>query len=72
MNFDMSSLLVSFAVAGVGFVLFSYGRSMKRPPHISVGLTLMIFPYFVSSPWWTLGIAALLCAGLATAVRFGW
>lgn len=72
MNLDVGSLIVSFIVAGVGFILFSYGRSMKRAPHIGVGLTLMVFPYFVSSAWWTLGIAAVLCAGLTTAVRFGW
>ena len=50
-DIDIGSLVIAFVVAGIGFVLFSYGRSMKRAPHIGVGLTLMVFPYFVSGPW---------------------
>lgn len=72
MEFDLTELVVSFLVSGVGFVLFSYGKSMKRGPHIGVGLVLLVFPYFVSGPIWIAAVGAALCAGLYAAVRLGW
>jgi hypothetical protein len=71
-DFDLGSLVAGFAVSGVGFVLFSYGRKMSRPPQVLVGLVLMVFPYFVPSVLAVLGIAALLCALLFLAVRAGY
>ncbi len=72
MEIDLPALVVSLIVGAVGFVLFSYGRSMKRPPQTGVGLVLMVFPYFAPNLWWTAGIALVLCAALWVAVRFGW
>ncbi len=62
MSFEPASLFASFAVSGLGFVLFTYGKRMGRPPHLLGGIALMIFPYFVASVGWMLGIAALLSA----------
>lgn len=71
-DIDGLSILVSFLVSGVGFVLFSYGRKMTRPPQIAGGLLLMVFPYFVSSVAGMLGIAALVILAVAVAVKMGW
>ncbi len=71
MNLDLSSLLAGFAVSGVGFVLFSYGRKMGRPPHVVVGLILLVFPYFVPSVVAMSLVAALLCGLLYLAAQRG-
>ncbi len=68
----MGTLVAGFAVSGIGFVLFSYGRKMSRAPHVLIGLVLMVFPYFVPSVLVALGIAALLCALLYFVVRAGY
>lgn len=68
----MSTLAAGFAVSGVGFVLFSYGRKMGRVPQVISGLVLMVFPYFVSSVVLMLAIAALLCGALYVATRAGY
>jgi hypothetical protein len=72
MSFDANALLLSLLLGGIGFVALSYGRKQGRPPQIIVGLALMVFPYFVSSVVWMLGIAALLLALLWLVVRLGW
>jgi hypothetical protein len=71
-DLSASYLIANFAVSGVGFVLFSYGRKMSRAPQVLVGLLLMVFPYFVPSVLAMLGIAALLCGLLYMAVRSGY
>lgn len=68
---DGASLFASFVVSGVGFVLFEYGRRMKRPPQIGVGLVLMIFPYFVSNLWAMFGIGLGLIVLLWAALMRG-
>jgi len=64
MSFDAGSLIAGLLVSGVGFVLFEYGRRMRRPPQIGVGLVLLIFPYFVSNVLAMLAIAAALLVTL--------
>jgi hypothetical protein len=71
MSFDPASLIAGLLVSSVGFVLFEYGRRMKRPPQMGVGLILLIFPYFVASVWAMLGIAVLLVAALWLALVRG-
>jgi hypothetical protein len=71
-DLDLSSIIVSIIVSAVGFVLFSYGRKMSRAPHVVTGIVLMGFPYFVSTIWVVVLIAAVLCFGLYWAVRLGW
>lgn len=71
MNLDGGSLLASFLVSGLGFVLFEFGRRMRRPPQLGIGLILMIFPYFVASVWAMLGITVLLVALLWVALVRG-
>ena len=72
MSFDGPYLLVSFLVSGVGFVAFSYGRKMSRPPQMVVGLVMMVYPYFVPNLYAMGAIAAALLLGLTLAVRAGY
>ena len=71
MTFDAGSLLASILVSSVGFVLFTYGRKMGRPPHIVFGLVMLVYPYFVPGVIWMLGIAAILCGLLWVLVQRG-
>jgi len=71
LNLDPGYLFVSMCVSGVGYVLFKYGRSQRRVPHVGMGIVLMVYPYFVSDLWLMFGIGAALCALLYLAVRMG-
>ena len=72
MNFDTTSLLSSLLISSVGFVLLSYGRKMRRPPHAIAGLTLLVFPYFIENVLIMFAIGALTLAALWLAARLGW
>jgi hypothetical protein len=71
-DIDASSLLAGLLVSSVGFVLFSYGRKMSRPPHVISGLLLLIFPYFVGNVLAMFAIAAVICLAVYGAVRAGY
>jgi hypothetical protein len=70
-SLEPGSFFTSLLVSGVGFVLFEYGRRMRRPPQIAVGLVLMVFPYFVASVWAMFGITAGLLVLLWLALARG-
>jgi hypothetical protein len=72
MSFDAGSILAGLLISSIGFVLFSYGRKMGRAPQIVTGLVLLVFPYFVGSVPWMLGIAALLLGLFWLAMRAGY
>jgi hypothetical protein len=71
MNLDANSLLASLLVSSIGFVLFVYGRRMRRIPQLAVGLVMLIYPYFVSTVWLMLAIAAVLLSLLWFGVKQG-
>lgn len=71
-DIDGLSIIVSFLISGLGFVLFSYGRKMRRPPQVTGGLLLMVFPYFVSNVLGMLIIAGVISLVIAWAVKMGW
>jgi hypothetical protein len=72
MNFDMGTIVAGLVVSSIGFILFRYGRSMSRAPHIVTGLVLIVFPYFIPGVWLMFAIAALLCALCYVATRAGY
>lgn len=72
MDIDVGSLLLSFAISGVGFVFFSYGKKMARGPQIFFGLVLMVFPYFITTTWIMGAVAASLLALLWLTLHLGW
>ena len=48
----------------IGFVAFVYGKKMALYRVMTIGLVLMIFPYFVSGNWALYGIGGLLTLAL--------
>jgi hypothetical protein len=71
MSLDGNALLASLLVGSIGFVLFAYGKKQQRLPQMLVGISLMVFPYFVSSLPWMGGITVALIGALWLMVRLG-
>ena len=62
-------LLISIAliywyvfISLVGIALFMYGRKKPDGTSIVTGILLMIYPYFISSTGWNIGIGAVILA----------
>ena len=70
--FDPTWLLLSFLVSSIGFVLLQYGRKMSRPPQLLAGIVLLVFPYFVPSVGWMVGIAGALLLLLWVSLQRGY
>jgi hypothetical protein len=69
LSFEPDVMLASLLPGALGFILFRYGRSMDRVPHLFAGLVLMIFPVFVPTVWLMLTITALLTLALVVGVK---
>ncbi len=72
MDLDGNALIASLFVGSAGFVSFAYGKKMRRLPQMLVGLSMMIYPYFVSNVAVMLGVCAGLFGALYLAVRAGY
>jgi hypothetical protein len=48
----------------VGLVAFRYGKQRGLWGAVSIGLALMVYPYFVSQTWLLYLVGTALCAGL--------
>jgi hypothetical protein len=72
MDLDGNALIASLFVGSAGFVAFAYGKKMRRLPQMLVGLTMMVYPYFISNVPVMFGICAGLFAALYLAVRAGY
>lgn len=57
-----ASLLWSLFFGCVGWGYFSYGRKQKMIAALICGLTLMIYPYFISNLMVLVGIGVALMA----------
>jgi len=65
-------LYVSLIISSIGFVLFVYGRKQARLPQLVVGLTLLVYPYFITAMTPMLIVGGALLAALFVVVRLGW
>jgi hypothetical protein len=70
-TFDANSLLLSLLFSSIGFVLFAYGKKQSRLPQMVAGVTLMVYPYFVSNLIAMSAVGVLVIALLWLAVRLG-
>jgi len=70
-EFTAGWLFASLLVSSLGLGLFLYGKKQARIPQLVAGLAMMIYPVFVASPLFMLGIGVVLVAGLWFAVRAG-
>jgi hypothetical protein len=71
-SLDPSLLFLSLITGGIGLVLLVYGKKEGRWPHLTAGLALMAYPYFVETVAMTIVLAVAILAALWIAVRQGW
>ncbi len=67
MDFDLPSPGVLFAAllfSVIGLAAFMYGKKQARFSPMTIGVALMVYPYFVSRAWLLWGIGVALCAAL--------
>ena len=57
---DTSSLLWGLLFSTVGFGFFMYGKKQKAVIPLVCGLTLMIYPYFISNTILLVAVGATL------------
>ena len=55
-----AAILIALVFSVVGFIAFRRGRREGEPRPLFLGIALMAYGYFVSNPWVSLGIGALL------------
>ena len=59
---DTSSLLLGLVFSAIGAGFFLYGRKQTRPVPLLCGITLMVYPYFISNNALLVGIGVVLMA----------
>ena len=67
---DTAWLVWSGLFSPIGSAVFVYGRRQRRGAPTLVGVTLIVYPYFVSTTLAVVVIGVLLLAGLVVANRF--
>jgi hypothetical protein len=64
MSIDPAWLFLSLIPAGIGFVLFVYGKKHDRWPLLVAGLVFMAYPYFTPTLASLIGVGVALGLGL--------
>lgn len=59
-SFNFATLLLGIGFSIVGWGAWRYGRKSQSGWHMIIGVALMVYPYFVSNPWWSFAIGSLL------------
>jgi hypothetical protein len=71
-SFDPTWLFLSMIPAGIGFVLFVYGKKQQRWPQLVAGLAMMVYPYFTSTITAMMAVGVVICVALWLVVRMGY
>ncbi len=61
MDFSAPSLIGSFIFSVIGLYVFKKGKKDINPPHVFIGLGLMIYSLFTPTPLLTWGVGLALC-----------
>jgi hypothetical protein len=57
-----ANIFIIIVFSFVGLAAFRYGKKNAEPRPIFLGLALMVYGYFVSNAWVSLGVGAALTA----------
>jgi hypothetical protein len=71
MDLDAGSLIASMIISTVGFGLFLFGKKQQRWGHLSAGLLMMVYPYFVPGVLPMVGIGVAMVGALWFAAAKG-
>ena len=58
--FDGYNILAGFVFGTIGLGAYKYGRALERWKPITIGITLMIYPYLIYNKYLLWGIGTLL------------
>lgn len=72
MDFSAGSLFASLVIGTIGFGFFMYGKKQQRLPQLIAGVVLSVYPYFIGSVGWMVGIGVAVIAALMVVVRMGY
>ena len=64
LSFNPWTLLTSMVFSGIGFVAFIYGKKEAAWRTMVLGITLMVFPYFIPNITLQCAVGVLLTAAL--------
>jgi hypothetical protein len=59
---DTAALFWGLLFSSIGLGYFIYGKRQQAPVPLVCGIVLMVFPYFVSSPWTLVLVGGALMA----------
>jgi hypothetical protein len=59
---NTAALFWGLLFSSIGLGYFIYGKRQQAPIPLACGIALMVFPYFVSSPWTMVLIGGALVA----------
>ena len=62
--FGYFNLIGGLVFGTIGFVAFVYGKKQAEWKPITIGITLMVYPYFVSDVRILYAVGTLLCLAL--------
>ncbi len=71
MDLSPGHLFGSLIIGTAGFAIFNYGRKQRRVPQFTIGIAMMVFPYFVGNIAAMFAIAGGLAALLWVVTRLG-
>jgi hypothetical protein len=57
---SLATIVIAVVFGLVGFAAFRYGKKNSEPRPLFLGIALMAYGYFVSNPWVSLAIGAVL------------
>jgi hypothetical protein len=72
LNLNPWYLVLSLVFSTIGFGYFRYGKRQGESLLLIVGVMLMVYPYFITSPLAVVVVGLFLMAGPFVAKRFGW
>lgn len=59
-SFSFGNIMAGIIFGIIGLYAFNYGRKEKNYRPLTIGLCLMVYPYFVSNSWLMWGIGIVL------------
>ena len=63
-DFSLAKTAAYLIFGAIGFIAFFYGKKQSSWAPLTIGIILMIYPYFVSGTFWLYTIGIGLTAGL--------
>jgi len=58
------NLFAAILFGTVGFAAFMYGKKLASWKPMTIGVALMVYPYFIEETWLLYAIGVALCAGI--------